>query len=89
MGCLRGATINMRETEKEREREREREKERENKKKKEKLGRDNLGQETPQQMAIPHVGCTPKGSYYNTRDSNKGSEEVLGKGLGKGSQKRS
>ena len=31
--------------------------------------------------------CTPKGSYDNTRDSKKGSEKVLGRVLGKGSEK--
>ena len=30
------------------------------------------------------IGCTPKGAYGNTQRSEKGSEKVLGRVLGKG-----
>ena len=34
---------------------------------------------------ICNLGCMPKGSYDNTRNSRKGSEKVLGRVPGKGS----
>ena len=36
-------------------------------------------------LAKAHLGCTPKGSHDNTRNSTKGSEKVLGRVLGNSS----